>query len=874
VLHDQTETVPPLSPLPAHRGRLAPGVLLGDRYEVRGELGQGGHTVYRVFDREVKREVALKLLDAERETPNALSRLRREVRVARDAVSPRLVRIFDLGTCVEGTFLTMEVVDGPSLRELLQKGPLDVREAVRIGAELFEGLAALHRLQIVHRDVKPGNVLLAGGSDVKLADFGLARRLDLEETKVTRTEGIVGTLAYLSPEQAVGKEAKPESDLYSAGLVLFEMLAGRLPHEVASEFGRRLSSLGRAPDIRKFRPETPRWLARVVGRLLEVRPGDRYRTAEEVLGDLAKEKSPPRLRLRRRLLRTSVLALLCLPPLGVVLVPSPGAKFSHLVPLGETGIAAVGTHGERLWTLPGVAPDIADRGTLARITPDGPRLIALVLAKPGRWMPEDISTLTFLDPDSGKVVREVKLPSGAGHFPNDPPRFAFASAKAVDLFHDGMDEVIVSFSHVPEAPFYAVLYAPRYDQARVVYFSRGGQDFQGAADLDGDGVPELLFAGINNGWNWVNVVASVKLDPRYLKQADWLTTAAAPDAMGQPQEDRMLLWYATVPRGHLEGLNRLTIDEKRHQLVVNYLSGGTFTLGFDGFPPGKGGRERQEARRAAYRHLWEAERLRKGKMFGLAMPEAEAALTSANEARETWLAQYAERLRAKILVAEGRTEEAEALFMSVAEKAEDAPEVAYDAGVAFHLAGDLPRAVFWYERGFGRASAIGAGKSKHEFLKGEILALVEEKKYEEALAAVERFGATYPSFQASHWLYHEYIRWRSGEEPQVDPGGVQPNWTDLERYWAMEFEFAGGVNPREMLPRVDRFLAERPETRAEALSLRAELLVRLGRPKDAREAAGAALELVEDEAGRSIIGRAHRDLVEERARRLRARLLR
>ena len=284
---DQTETVTALSPL-VGGGRLLPsGTIVNDRYEVRAFLGRGGHgTVYRVFDREVRQEIALKLLDVERETPSALARLRREVRVAREADSPCLVKIFDIGTSDEGAYLTMEVVEGPSLREFLQKESLPIADAVAIAVGLFEGLAALHGLGVVHRDVKPGNILLAPGGAVKLSDFGLARRLDGDETRVTQTEGIVGTLDYFSPEQALGKEAGPASDLYAAGLVLFEMLAGRLPNEAATPLGRRLRPFQPAPSLRSLRPDVPRWIARIISRLLEVRVADRYESAEEVLADL------------------------------------------------------------------------------------------------------------------------------------------------------------------------------------------------------------------------------------------------------------------------------------------------------------------------------------------------------------------------------------------------------------------------------------------------------------------------------------------------------------------------------------------------------------------------------------------------------------
>ncbi len=868
---ERTDTVPPFPPTEPRR--LVPKALIGGRYEVLGYLGRGGHgTVYRVFDREVKREIALKLLDPDRETPGALSRLRREIRIARDTESPRLVRIFDIATSPEGTYLTMELMEGVSLRELIRNGPLPIPEAVRIATQLFEGLAALHALKVVHRDVKPGNILLAEERDAKLADFGLARRLDGEETRVTRTEGIVGTPDYLSPEQSLGKEVGPASDLYAAGLVLFEMLAGRLPHEAASELGQRLRPFQKVPSVRTFRPEVPRWLAALVARLLEVRPSDRYPNAEAVLEDLSRRRRPSHVRFRRRAIRAALIALFCLPQVGVLVVRSPAARFSHLVSLGESGMAAIDDRGGRLWSIEGVSPEVADRAVWARITPNGPRLLAVVLARPQRWSLEDVSTLSFLDPGSGRIVREVKLPNGAGHFPNDPPRFAFASASAVDLDQDGVDEVIVNYSHVPEAPFYTVLYAPRFEQARVVFYSRGGQDFEGATDLDGDGIRELLFAGINNGWNWVNAVAAVRLDPRSLTHGETMPVPAAPDAIVHPAQERSLLWYAVVPRGHLEEPVRLKIDEKRRELTVQYLSGKTWALDFDGFPLENSGlnrSERQDARRATYGHLREAERLRQAGVLDFAMSEAEAAFTSAKRARETWLSQYAERLQAKILVGQGRIKEAEARFESLAERAEDAPEVAYDAAVAFHLHGDLRRAVTWYERGIGRESALGAGKSKHEFLKGQVLALVEEKRYAEALEAAARFGATYPARQDQLWLFKGYVRWRSGERPEIDPRGVQLNSTDLDRYWALEFEFANGGDPREILPKVERFITERPETRAEALSLRAELLAKLGHMRKASEAAGLALELVRAEQERSIIARGHADLVAARAHRLR-----
>ena len=844
------------------------------RYEVRSLLGQGGHaTAYRVFDREVRREVALKLLYPDRESPTSLARIRREVQVARDAESPRLIRIFDIGTSSEGAYLTMELVKGSSLRDLLRQGPLSLEESICIAIQLFEGLAALHALAIVHRDVKPGNILLAGGREAKLADFGLARRLDREETRITRTEGIVGTLNYLSPEQALGKEARKESDLYAAGLVLFEMLTGKLPHEAVSDLGRHLGPFQKAPNLRTFRPDVPQWLARIVSRLLEVRPADRYPSAEAVLADLRRRRSPSRARLRRRLFLAALFSLLLLPLVMIIVrrTRTPEEAFAHLVPWGEKGIAAIDATGKTLWTKPGIDPEMADKMALARIEPGGHRLIAVVLAPRYEWAPEAIAKLSFLDPQSGRVMKEVKLPWGASYFPSDPPRFSIALVKAVDLFHDGVDEIFVGYRHMPEAPSYTVLYSPKADRARIVFYSPGGHRFQGATDVDGDGTPDLLFTGINNAWNWANAVAAVRLDPWPWSEAQWTANpTASPDSANEPSKERNLLWYAVIPRGHLED-SALTADRGRRELRVRYQSGKVWTLGFNGFPPGTpDAGVRAEARRETYRHFREAERLRRAGALDLAITEAQAARRATEQAHEVWLSQYGERIEAKILVAQGDVREAEAHFTSLMTRAEDAPEVAYDAAVVFHLAGDLQRAVSWYERGIGRGSGMGAGKSKHEFLKGEVLALVEAKRYEEALQAVERFGATYyPAWQDRLWHFREYVRWRAGERPRLELPRAEPNWTDLERYWELEFEFTAGESPRAILSKVDRFLVERPETRAELMSLRAELLARLGRKKEAVEEAQSAFEIARGEAPRSIIARGHLDLLASRARRLR-----
>jgi len=248
----------------------------GGRYVLLEVLGVGGmSTVWRGRDEVLGRDVAVKILSPQYAADAAFrARFEREARHAAALSHPRLVTVFDCG--VEGTtpFIVMELVAGRTLRQVLDTaGPLPPGDAVAIAAAVCEGLAAAHAIGLVHRDIKPANIVLAG-REVKVLDFGIAR-LD-GAAGGTRTQTVLGTAAYLSPEQASGQQAGPQADLYALGCVLFEMLAGTPPFTADSEVGvayRQVHDDPGPPSAR--RPGLPPQLDWITSKLMAKNPADR-----------------------------------------------------------------------------------------------------------------------------------------------------------------------------------------------------------------------------------------------------------------------------------------------------------------------------------------------------------------------------------------------------------------------------------------------------------------------------------------------------------------------------------------------------------------------------------------------------------------------
>jgi serine/threonine-protein kinase len=269
--------------------------ILSDRYEIGERLGSGGmSSVHKATDLTLERTVAVKILaehlsDDER----FVARFRREALAVAKLIHPNIVQVYDTGIDDGRHYIVMEYVDGRSGAQILQRrGPLDGETTAEIGLQSCAGLDYAHRRGIIHRDVKPGNLMIVGGPaggsapfTVKLTDFGIARAV--EQTRITQVGSVIGTAAYLSPEQVRGEEATPATDVYALGVVLYQFLTGRLPYEGSSlaELSVRQQNEKPLPPS-TYNGEVPETLGAAVLRALEGDPARRYASAAELAGGL------------------------------------------------------------------------------------------------------------------------------------------------------------------------------------------------------------------------------------------------------------------------------------------------------------------------------------------------------------------------------------------------------------------------------------------------------------------------------------------------------------------------------------------------------------------------------------------------------------
>ncbi|MFC2597784.1 MAG: protein kinase, partial [Actinomyces massiliensis] len=266
------------------------GRLVDSRYEIVDLVARGGMaTVYRAYDRRLDRVVGLKLMHAHlADSPDFVARFRREARAAARLSNPGVVAVYDQGSLEGVAYLIMEYVEGPNLRDLMAAGPLSVREALGLTAQILRPLGAAHRAGLVHRDIKPENVLLpADGSVAKVADFGLARAVT--EVTQTTTGNVLGTVAYLAPELITSGSSSPCADVFSVGVIIYELLTGEQPFIADSPIQIAFRNVHEdIPPPSALAPDLPADVDELVSAMTRRDPKQRPQHADEALALLRK----------------------------------------------------------------------------------------------------------------------------------------------------------------------------------------------------------------------------------------------------------------------------------------------------------------------------------------------------------------------------------------------------------------------------------------------------------------------------------------------------------------------------------------------------------------------------------------------------------
>jgi serine/threonine-protein kinase len=437
--------------------------VLGQRYRLEDLLASGGMAqVWRGTDEVLRRQVAVKLLHPHLAADSSfVSRFRQEAVAAARLAHPGIVAIYD--TCSEGgtEAIVMELVPGRTLRQRLdERTPIDPWQAAGLAAQVAEALDAAHRAGLVHRDIKPANVLLSGDGRVKVADFGIAKAA--EGADLTQPGLMVGTAKYVAPEQVEGKAVDARTDIYSLGIVLYEMLCGRPPFEGDGEAAVALARLQREPlRPRQVRPSVPRPLEDIVCRAMAREPGDRYDSAADLRAALLAAGASPTADVDGVVGATNVTAAPSIPPppqpspSGVVPAPPPGPSFRQT---------------ERSWLVPTVI------------------LVVIALAL-------GIAGLLFGRSGAGDFIGGVR---DAITGTEDPVQIELTSAKDFDPYGDGAEspgQVQGAIDNDPETAWTTESY-----QDRDITVLKPGVGLVLSADQVGE-LDKLVLTSPTNDWS-------------------------------------------------------------------------------------------------------------------------------------------------------------------------------------------------------------------------------------------------------------------------------------------------------------------------------------------------------------------------------------
>jgi hypothetical protein len=482
---------------------------LPPRFEPLRRLGGGGQgEVWLALDNALAQHVALKVVSRGPDGPPA-GRARREARLGRSLAHPNLVRIFDLIEDDDHDIVVMEWIVGGAITDRPDRLPMPIEDVIDVGDQLLAALTCLHRAGVVHRDVKPSNVLIPEPGRYVLGDLGLVRSPD-EVSDLTVTATGIGTPVYVAPEVLDGTPHSPASDLYALGVTLHTLLTGERPFHGASLVSMvREKTSGRPPSPRRTRPECPRWLDAFVSRLMEARPEDRWPDAVAAWAAWERRRAPSRRRIRRTL-TASVIAMVTLGTIGAGIGWWRGRSPSSVAVVADR-VIAYGARGHELWSH--VEP-AARHAVVADLIGGGGREVAVGCTDPELRDGVRRSWLEILDRRGARLVR---IDPGSGFmstvYPDLSDQVVITRLAAHDLDGNGLDEVVAVLQHAQWYPSMVMSWGSRSPAVpRTLLVNSGAVTDVAFADLDANGADELIAFGLNNPLGYQAFAAIVRTD--------------------------------------------------------------------------------------------------------------------------------------------------------------------------------------------------------------------------------------------------------------------------------------------------------------------------------------------------------------------------